>query len=110
MLPRPEGACMRNIVWKFTLALTGAVLSALAASSAWADDDTQVTPSTANQCGRLKMVSLPPIPSTRYLAPYPQNARDRGQSGQTILRLLIDKYGFARQADVVVSSGYAQLD
>ncbi len=101
---------MRTTNWKFALALTSAVLSASTASSAWADDDTQVAPSTANGCGRLKMVAPLSVPTTRYRAPYPQDARQRNQKGHVLLRVLVDKYGFARNPEVVISSGYAQLD
>ncbi len=53
---------------------------------------------------------MDPIPSSRYQAPYPENARERGQKGHVFLRVRVDKYGFARQVEVVISSGYAQLD
>ena len=90
--------------------LAGAILAALAAAPAWADDDTQATPSAANGCGRLQKVALEPIPTTRYRAAYPEDARQRGQKGHVLLRVLVDKYGFARNPEVVVSSGYEQLD
>jgi TonB family protein len=95
--------------------LAGAVLAALAATPAWADDQqpapgADYAPSAANGCGRLKPVYLPVIPSTRYHAPYPEDARDRHQKGHVMLRVLVDKYGFARHPEVVISSGYAQLD
>lgn len=89
--------------------LAGLFIAAFTAAPAWADDP-MLAPSAANGCGRLQRVHLAPITYTRQLAPYPEEARNRGQVGQTILRLVIDKYGFARQADVVVSSGYAMLD
>ena len=89
--------------------LVGMVLAALAVTPAWADDG-QYKPSAANGCGRLQKVRLTPIYSTRRIAPYPEDAQRRSQAGQTILRLLIDKYGFARNPEVVISSGYAQLD
>lgn len=93
-----------NCLW-----LAGAVLAVLAATPAWADD-AQYTPGVANGCGRLQKVRLVPIYSTRRIAPYPEDAQRRGQAGQTILRLLIDKYGFARNPEVAVSSGFALLD
>ena len=90
--------------------IAGALLAILAATPAWADDDAQYVPNAANGCGRLGVVSLAPIPFTRYLAPYPEDARQRGQKGNVLLRVLVDKYGFARNPEVVISSGYAQLD
>lgn len=87
--------------------LAGAVLAALATMPARADDG---APSTANGCGRLKMVVPLPIPTTRFRMPYPSDARERNQKGHVFLRVLVDKYGFARNPEVVVSSGYAQLD
>lgn len=89
--------------------LAGAVLATLTATPAWADDK-DIAPSIANQCGRLKMVAPLPIPTTRYRAPYPEDARQRNQKGHVFLRVLVDKYGFARNPEVVISSGYDQLD
>jgi TonB family protein len=89
--------------------LAGVFIVAIGAVPAWAADSLPV-PNAANGCGRLQRVRLNPVIYTRQTAPYPEEAQERGQSGQTILRLVIDKYGFARQADVVVSSGYAMLD
>ena len=95
--------------------LAGAILAALAATLAWADDSqpapgADYAPSAANGCGRLKLVTLPRILSTRYYLPYPEDAVRRGQKGRTLLRVVVDKYGFARNPEVVISSGYAQLD
>jgi TonB family protein len=91
------------------LLLAGAVLAALAATPAWADDP-QIPPSATNQYGRLRPVRLIPIPSTHRISPYPTEAQRREQVGHTYMRVLVDKYGSARQVDVLVSSGYALLD
>jgi len=96
---------MRHLILMLPL-IAGAMLATVPAEAA----DIPPPPSAANGCGRLQRVRLTPIFYTRQVAPYPEEARDRGQVGRTILRLMIDKYGFARQADVVVSSGYAILD
>lgn len=91
--------------------LAGAVLAALAATPARAAaDDAQYAPSATNGCGRLKLVSLPAIASTHLTPAYPEDARQRGQKGHVLLRVLVDKYGFVRNPELVVSSGYAQLD
>jgi TonB family protein len=89
--------------------LAGLFMATFAAMPAWAEDAMRDS-SPANGCGRLQGVHLTPIYYTREPAPYPAEAGYRRQYGRTILRLVIDKYGFARQADVVVSSGYAILD
>mgnify|MGYP001014926197 CR=1 FL=1 len=89
--------------------LAGLFIAAFTAAPAWADDPIP-GPSTANGCGRLRFVRLAPIYYSRQIAPYPQEALYRRQTGRTVMRLVIDKYGFARQVDVVVSSGYAMLD
>jgi len=53
---------------------------------------------------------MKPVPSTHRFGLYPTEAQRKGQQGRTYLRVLVDKYGFARQVDVVSSSGYAVLD
>lgn len=85
--------------------IAGALIAAIL--PARADDR---TPSLANGCGRLEPVAMTPIPSTHRTIGYPLEAQRRRMSGHDYLRVLVDKYGAARQVEVVVSSGYAILD
>lgn len=97
---------MRNRILLLPL-IAGAVLATTPAFAAPTDTN---TPSAANGCGRQQIVGLQPIPSTHRIFAYPEEAQRRGQNGTTYLRVLVDKYGAARQVNVVISSGYAILD
>lgn len=88
--------------------VVGAMLAAMPAFAAATPDTDR--PSAANGCGRQQIVGLQPIPSTHRIFAYPPEAQRRGQAGTTYLRVLVDKYGTARQVDLVISSGYAILD
>ncbi len=90
--------------------LASAFLTAFAVTFAARAVEPTAPPSTANGCGRLQRVTMIPIPSTHRIGGYPSEALRRGQSGHVYMRLLVDKYGFARRPEVVVSSGYAILD
>lgn len=88
--------------------LASLVAALLAPSVAWASDPPP--PSTANQCGRLAKTILPAIAYTHRGPIYPLEAQQRHHHGHVFLRATVDKYGFARQPVVVISSGDGALD
>jgi len=85
--------------------IAGALLAA--ALPARADDP---APSAANRCGLTGSVKLAPIVSTHRLAPYPPDALRDNEEGRVFMRVVVDKYGAARDVVVVGSSGYLILD
>jgi len=68
------------------------------------------TPSLANQCGRTHRATLPAIPGTHKIAPFPVIAQRLGVQGDTWMRVTAGKDGAVSDVTVIISSGNRRLD
>lgn len=67
-------------------------------------------PAVAQAAPRQAKIDAPPRPRASIRPEYPREARQRGEEGRVVLELTIDEEGGCREAKVVNSSGFAELD
>jgi len=67
-----------------------------------------VTPQLA--APRQARIDAPPSPNRTIRPDYPKGARQRGEQGAVVLEIYVNVEGTVREARIVVSSGFAELD
>ena len=70
----------------------------------------QASPSSPASAPRQARVDAPPRPRRTIKPDYPKGARQRGEQGDVVVELRVNAEGFVDLAEVVTSSGFAELD
>ena len=70
----------------------------------------QTSPSSPASAPRQARIDAPPRPRRTIKPDYPKGARQRGEQGDVVVELRVNAEGFVDQAEVVTSSGFAELD
>lgn len=70
----------------------------------------QTSPSSPASAPRQARIDAPPRPRRTIKPDYPKGARQRGEQGDVVVELRVNAEGFVDLAEVVTSSGFAELD